>query len=128
MSDQYTTEMRQDLAHTVMGVLSDWGVPQENQVQLLGLPEKTKPRALNRYRDGQQPFPGDDETMERLAHLIAIEQALSVMFSYNPALGRLWVTTESDRFGGESPLSVMLSTGVDGMRRVRNHMDGGLDW
>ncbi len=127
MSTQYSAEMSADLAHTVMLILHDWGVEPSDQVTLLGLPSGTKPRALTRYRQGTA-LPEDADTGERIAHLVAIHQGLSVMFSYNPQLANLWVTTGSDRFGGASPLDVMLGSGIDGMRRVRDHMDGGFEW
>jgi len=107
--------------------MSSWKIDPADQVTLLGLPEKTKPRALKRYTEGT-PLPESEDTVARLTHLIAIQQYLGVMFSYNPLLGDLWITTPSDRFANHSPLEVMLSSGVKGMERVRGHMEGTPEW
>lgn len=120
-------EISVDLTHTVMRILSEWKVDPADQVKLLGLPEKTKPRALKRYTEST-PLPEQADSMARITHLIAIQQYLSVMFSYNPVLGDMWVTTPSERFNNQSPLEVMIVGGIDGMERVRNHMEGVPEW
>ncbi|OOZ40983.1 hypothetical protein BOW53_05510 [Solemya pervernicosa gill symbiont] len=120
-------EISVDLTHTVMRILSEWKVDPADQVKLLGLPEKTKPRALKRYTEST-PLPEQGDSMARITHLIAIQQYLSVMFSYNPVLGDMWVTTPSERFNNQSPLEVMIVGGIDGMERVRNHMEGVPEW
>ena len=126
MSITIPAEMRNDIVHTVMRILSDWKVEPADQVTLLGLPEKTKPRALKRYTEGTD-LPQSPEIDTRLGHILAIKQQLGVMFSYNPVLADMWITTPSDRFGDSSPLTIMLS-GLDGMQRVRNHMEGVFEW
>lgn len=126
MSVTIPDAMRTDLVHTVMRIFSDWKVEPADQVTLLGLPANTKPRALRRYTEGTE-LPNDPETNQRLAHIVAIKQQLGVMFSYNPMLGDMWITTPSGRFGDSAPLQVMLA-GLDGMQRVRDHMEGVPEW
>jgi hypothetical protein len=116
-----------DLGLTLLRVLSDWGVEPEHQVILLGLPEGTKPRALQRYRSGE-PLPSADDFTQRAHYILAIQNAVDSMYPHNAAAANYWVTTPTYFFGNRSPLEVMLHHGLEGMQRVINHLNGIDDW
>ena len=63
MSDH---DNRIELARVVMQILDDWEVTPEDQSRLLALPEKTRPRSLKRYRQGD-PLPDDRVTQRRMS-------------------------------------------------------------
>ena len=48
---------RTQLGEVVIAILDSWGIKEELQIVLLGLPDKTKPRHLTRFRRGQQALP-----------------------------------------------------------------------
>jgi hypothetical protein len=112
------------LTHEVMRILRSWQLDHDAQVALLGLPEDTKPRAMARHgRESSLPY--DAERLTRARYLLEIDHALAAAFPHNPDMAGLWVTTSSPRFGGGMPLDLMLRNGMEGMRRVLEHLHGG---
>jgi hypothetical protein len=87
------------------------------QCQLLGLPEREAGRRFRRYRTGS-PLPDDREVWTRVALLLRIENAAGQLFPHSALSANLWVTTPSKRFGGRTPLALMLEQGLEGIRRV----------
>lgn len=114
---------RERLTHEVMRVLRAWQVDHDAQVALLGLPADTKPRAMARHGQGRT-LPYDEAMLARARCLLAIDHALVSAFPHNPDMAGLWVTTASPRFGGRMPLDAMLTDGIEGMRRVLEHLHG----
>jgi len=122
-----TTERRMDLAQTLIRVLRNWGLSSEQQIALLGLPEGTKARALNKFVAGT-PFPDDYNSLMRANYLLSIQNAVSSLFPHNATAANYWMTTPSHYFTDHTPLDIMLNEGVDGMRRVLNYLNGDEDW
>ena len=120
------TEKRAELTREVFRVLAAWKVPSGAYPALLGLPADTRTRVLNRYRMGT-PLPAETEVYQRMALVMEIDSALHKLFPHSPASGDLWITTPRARFGGVTPLDIMLERGVPGMQRlvdVLNNQEG----
>lgn len=124
MSDQ---DHRAELARLVMQILDEWEVEPEDQPKLLGLPDKTRVRALNRYRQGD-PLPEDATTEQRLSCLLSIHKALLTVLPHNTAMVRYWVTSPNPRFANRTPLDVMLADGLAGMKQVVEVLTGRGEW
>lgn len=118
---------RHELTFLVIQILDGWGLTGDDQIRLLGLPEGTRSRVLQRHRKGQE-LPLDPGMMERIQLIVAIERALQSMFPHNPDLGRYWITSDNVRMGGETPLFVMLEQGLPGMRGILEHINGTGKW
>ncbi|MGD8999453.1 MAG: DUF2384 domain-containing protein [Granulosicoccaceae bacterium] len=119
---------RQSLARETMRILNDWQVPPELQVILLGLPENTKPRALNRFRAGEDIFAEDEQTLKRLSCIIGMSQALQSAFPHNPDMARYWATSPSRFLGDRTPLDIMVSHGLEGMQNLLDQLNGDHSW
>jgi hypothetical protein len=110
----------------VLEVMTAWGVEPMAQGQLLGLPQNDAGRRFRRYRMGAT-LPDDPEVWERVALLLRIENAANQLFPHSALSASLWVTTPSLRFGGTTPLQLMLDKGIEGIRRVERALaDQGL--
>ena len=116
-----------DLAQIVMQVLDEWGVEPGERVILLGLPENTPARALNRYRKGTA-FANDEETQQRLSHLLSIHRLVRTILPHNAAMASYWITSPNPYFNELTPLQVMLKYGLEGMERVVKHLNCSGDW
>jgi len=120
-------EERGCLAVAIVRTLDDWGIGAAEQVTLIGLPEKTKPREITRYRNGTA-LPEDRDIIQRCQHIIGIHHALQLIFAHNPQFPGLWVTDPKNRHFNGSAVDVMLREGVDGMARVRRLLERGSDY
>lgn len=131
MSEVHTGKLsaveRIELTRAIMGILDAWGMNAKQQVELLNLPPKTPTRALRRYRE-DTPFPQTNEVDERLEHIVGIVDALRTTYPHNPSMGNLWMNQSNKKFQDRSPLHVMVEEGLDGIMRVRSHLDCAYDW
>lgn len=118
---------RQSLTTAILEILDDWGVPAADQAHILGLAEDTKPRTLLRHRNGT-PLPEGEEIDQRCKELLAIASACRTAFPHTSNIANLWITTENRYFSGKTPLTIMLEYGIDGMQRIRSHLDGTGSW
>lgn len=115
------------LARSLLSSLDAWGVTAGEQVVLLGLPEGTKPRELNRFRMGT-PLPDDEQTRQRVKLLLSIQNSLDHSFPHSADMANLWVTTENIHLNERTPLQVMLEGGLDGMAMISNHLNATDNW
>lgn len=122
-----TQEERSRLAVAIVHTLDDWGVGPVEQIGLIGLPEKTRPRDITRYRNGTA-LPDDEEVIQRCQHIIGIHHALQLIFAHNPQFPGLWITDPANRHFDGSPVEMMLREGLSGMARVRRLLENGSDW
>ncbi|WP_455208908.1 MbcA/ParS/Xre antitoxin family protein [Kaarinaea lacus] len=120
-------ERRVDLARTLMAVLRNWGLTEQQKVSLLGLPEDTKARTINKFASGT-PFPDDYESLMRANYLLSIQNAVDSLFPHNATAANYWMTTSSHYFAEHTPLEIMLNEGLEGMKRVLNYLNGVEDW
>lgn len=112
----------------VMGVLDAWGIDARHRPALLGLPDNTCARRLNQYRRAATPLPDDETVLLRVHYILTIHDAVETMHPRNPHCGHYWVTTRNRFFTDNTPLEVMLEGGVEGMRRLVDHLNGTGEW
>jgi hypothetical protein len=117
---------RSRLARLTMDILEDWHLAPEDQLRLLGSPNKLKPRHLSRYRNGE-PFPEDDDLLEHARHLLGIQEALHLVFALNYNMPGFWLKNRNRVLKG-IPLEIMLDEGLNGMHRVWRHLDCTINW
>lgn len=132
MTDSITDQVlsledRNSLTKAIMNILDTWGMQAAEQVAILDLPEKTPKRMLRRYRD-DTPFPDTPEVMRRLEHIIGIADALRTTYPHNPQMGSIWMRRSNDRFQNKSPLQLIYDEGLDGILKIRTHLDCSFDW
>lgn len=116
-----------DLTKTVMTVLSNWSLESEQQMSLLGLPENTPKRALGGFRNGSA-VPKNPDFLHRAQCILAIQNAVDSIYPHNAYAANCWVTTQNLFFAYHTPLDIMLSEGLEGMKRVVDHLNGTEDW
>jgi hypothetical protein len=118
-----TTEEHVEITRTVMRLLAGWGVPAVQQPALLGLDALSHRRELNRCRFGAAlPDTGDVYARARL--LLEISSAVAQLFPHSSVAADVWVTTPQLRFGGQTPLQIMLEDGPQGMHRIVDYLMG----
>jgi len=113
----------QDLTRSAFRILHAWQVPVADWPRLLGLPEGTRKRELNRYRLGGA-LPDDPEIHQRLMLINEIDNALHSFFPHSGSSGSLWMTTPRARFGGTTPLDILLTRDVEGMELLLDVLNG----
>ena len=119
----HTTEEHVELSRAVMRLLGAWGVPAAEQPALLGLDPRIHRRELNRCRFGAA-LPDAGDVYERAQLLLAIGAAAAQLFPHSSVAAEVWATTPQLRFGGHTPLQIMLEEGCAGMRRVVDYLMG----
>ena len=123
----YTEEEFMYITKTVMNVLDSWNLTTEQTVQVLGLSSQTKKRQLDKYRT-LKAFKKDDLIIRRLSHVVGISDALRTTFPRNVNMSEKWMKTEHRRFDNETPLSVILEEGINGLCKVRAELDCTFAW
>jgi len=106
-------ESRQAMAEVVLALFERWELHAVNQAELLGC-ATVKPIMQ------QKILPQDAGMLQRVGHLLAIGRALKALYPYAPAERDQWVRRAHEKLGGNTPLEVMLSDGLSGIRRVRD--------
>jgi hypothetical protein len=128
VSDQaLSIEDRNSLTKAIMNILDTWGMQAAEQVAILDLPAKTPTRMLRRYRENT-PFPETPQVMSRLEHIIGIADALRTTYPHNPSMGAIWMRRSNDRFQNKTPLQLMAEEGLEGILKIRSHLDCSFDW
>lgn len=110
-----------------MELLDNWGTDGQQKIILLGLPQDMRTRKLERYRQDES-FPDTEVVNKHLEHLIGIADALRTSYPRNIEMGSLWLKKPHKRFENQTPLSVMTGRGLDGLIRVRSHLDCSFAW
>lgn len=115
------------LSRGVMNILDQWGLSAEQAVSVLDLPEKTPTRMLRRYRD-DTPLPDTEAVNARVDHILGIADALRTSWPHNPSMGLIWMKQKNSRFDKRSPVSILVEDGLDGIVKIRCHLDCTYDW
>jgi len=63
------------------------------------------------------------ETLERIAHLLAIHKRLRLLFNRNSDLGKNWVRTNNKAFKGKPPIDIMLRGRISDLEMVRRYLE-----
>ena len=123
----YTDEEFLYITNTVMQVLDSWNLTTEQTVKVLGLSSQTKKRQLDKYRT-LKAFPKDEAIIKRLSHVVGISDALRTTFPRNINMSEKWMKTQHRRFNNETPLSVILDQGINGLCKVSAELDCTFAW
>jgi hypothetical protein len=124
---QINSEQRASLSRIVMRILDEWEIEDDDKIKVLNLPEDTKPRILNHYRNNTA-LPDTSEVNERIEQLIAISEALRTTYPHNYRMSMHWLNTPHRRFNQQTPLNVILENGLNGMITVRADLDCAYAW
>ena len=118
---------RVELTRAIMHILDGWEIDASDQINILDLPEKTPARAVRRYRENT-PLPDDSNVMERIVHILGIAEALRTTYPRNNKMGAHWLRKPHRRFNQQTPLSVILTGGLNGLISVRADVDCTFSW
>jgi uncharacterized protein (DUF2384 family) len=111
----------------IFDILRGLGISEADQINLLGFPKATKPRMLQRYHN-DTPLPDEEETIERMTHILAIAEALRTTYPCNYGMAKKWLQAPHRRFNKRTPIEVMLDEGVGGLIAVRADLDCAYAW
>jgi hypothetical protein len=127
MALSVTGEQRIEFTNQVMKMLDSWGTTGEDKIVLLGLPEDTRSRKLEKYRR-DEAFPDTTQVNEHLEHLVGIADALRTTFPRNVEMCAIWIRQPHRRFDNETPIALMIRKGLKGIIQVRAHLDCSFAW
>ena len=122
-----STDRRVALTNQIMELLDSWGANGQQKIVLLGLPEDMRARKLERYRQNEA-FPDNEIVNEHMEHLVGIADALRTSYPRNIEMGSIWLKKPHKRFSDQSPMSVMINRGLDGLVQVRSQLDCSFAW
>ncbi|MCK5091375.1 MAG: DUF2384 domain-containing protein, partial [Gammaproteobacteria bacterium] len=74
------------------------------------------------------PLPDKANIMERVVHVLGIDDALRTTFPRNHKMGAHWLRKPHRRFNRRTPLSVILQDGLNGLISVRADVDCAFAW
>jgi uncharacterized protein (DUF2384 family) len=115
------------LTRTIMRILDEWRMPAAGIINVIGLPEETRPRHLERFR-GDTAFPDEQQIVERLTHLAGIADALRTMFPHGNQMAIAWMNKPNRRLANRTPVMAMSEDGLSGLIQVRSEVDCTFDW
>ncbi|MBL1274802.1 MAG: DUF2384 domain-containing protein [Ectothiorhodospiraceae bacterium] len=127
---------RVDLTILVIDLLNNWQIDNAEKIILLGLPDKTRSRAMTRFAQHSEkpqanmpeaPLPFDEPMLERIEHLRGIADSLRLANPRKSQAGALWLKRPLPRLGKRTPLAIMLENGLEGLVTVRKHLDCSFD-
>lgn len=107
-------ESLRSAAQLVLEVLDRWDLPEAGRASLLGL----APHRLEAHRQGR-PLPCDEQCLQRAALILEIDGLLRRLHPESEQHQRLWLTTPSEAFGGQTPLAVTERHGYQGLQALR---------
>jgi hypothetical protein len=122
-----TYEDKGVLAGMIIQLLDAWEIDSARQIAFLSLPEKTPLRAIRKYRKNT-PFPEIDMLNQKIEHIIGIADALRTTYPRNSQMGAQWMNKPHRRFGGRTPVNIMLEQGLKGFIAVRSQLDCAFAW
>lgn len=114
------------IARNTMRLLDEWGFDSKQIIQLLALPQTTRLRHLEKFRNGNA-FPESSSTAARIEHIAGIADALRTTFPRNSHISSRWLRTPHRRFRNKTPMETMLQS-ESGLLRVRSELDCTYAW
>jgi ethanolamine transporter EutH len=129
MSDKkYNNEEMVSISKTVMRYLDAWQLTSEEIIVTLGLDEKLPKRHLQNFRSGSKVLPQETEVMQRIEHVAGIVDALRTAYPMNAPMRERWVHKPCRRFQGNTPLSAIMTQGMNGLVNTRIEIDCAYGW
>lgn len=95
-----------------------WGLKASDQRILLGDPASS---TFYKWRNGEGPAVPRD-TLERISYIMGIYKALRILYPTEERAAA-WPNRPNRRFGGDTPLDVMLKGSVTNLADVRRYLD-----
>lgn len=109
------------LLSMVFRLMEKWQLDTRQQATLLGVRSTStiyrwKNHGAKRLRE---------ETLVRIAHLLAIHKLLRLLFPRNPELRKAWVRARNKaaRFGGERPIDILLRGEITDLLLARSYLE-----
>ncbi len=127
MENKYSKEKMLEITGSVVNYLDQWQLNSEEVMEVLGIPD-VKPRHLPKYRKMDTALPQTDEVFSRIDHIVGIADALRTTFPFSDKMRVMWLRKPHRRFRKNTPLSVILKEGVNGLMRVRVEVDCAYGW
>lgn len=127
MEKEHTQEKMLLITGRVINYLDQWKLSEAEIINILGVPE-IKPRHLSHYRKGEKALPQTQEVYQRIDHIVGIADALRTTYPFSDKMRLLWLRKPHRRFKKQTPLSVILDEGINGLMRVRVEVDCAYGW
>ena len=108
-------------------ILENWQLVDEDQLSLLGLNGKIKPRHLYQFRRGDKAFDFDSDLNSKVEMILGIYEALGTSYPTNKDYPAIWLKRSVRKFKNKAPLELMLSGDI-GMKRVWHFLDCTQGW
>lgn len=127
MENKLSKEEMLDVTGKVIQYLDSWQLRPGEVFSILGMPDE-KSRNLPQYRKMQKSLPQTEEVFTRVDHIIGIADALRTTYPFSDKMRLMWLRKPHRRFRKDTPLSVILNEGVNGLMRVRVEVDCAYGW
>ncbi len=128
MSDDIQQQAMADITRAVMSLLDKWKLDNNTMHQILAMPETVKERNFAAFRNGNAVFPNHPEVLRRCRYLLHIADALRTAYPMNPKMAGYWIHQGQRRFGGRTPISMILTDGEAGLMSVLSELDCTFAW
>jgi uncharacterized protein (DUF2384 family) len=106
------------MQRAVGAIFGRWGATDVDAAVILG---GISPKTYRRWREGQYGRVNRD-LADRMSHILGIHRALRIIFA-EPAQGYRWMSQPNARFGGQTPLQLLLQGGMEDLGRLRGYLD-----
>jgi hypothetical protein len=105
---------------TFFAVCRAWGISATDERALLGWPPSS---TFHKYKSGGAGTLSFD-TLTRISLVLGIYKALQLLYA-EPAFADRWMLMPNANpiFGGQTPMALVASTGLDGLLQVRRLLD-----
>jgi hypothetical protein len=123
-----TSEQQTQITQAVMALLDEWQLGVDEMQQLLLLPSNVRARAFQKFRDGHETFPEEENTLRRANYLLRIADALRTTYPRNPKMAGQWVKMRHRRFRNRTPLQMIFEGGEMGLVAVLSELDCTFSW
>ena len=110
------------LSEYVVKLLSSWNISPESQIKILDLPDDTRTRTLQKYKQGY-PLPRSKQILIRIEHLLAIDEALRTSYPLNSNMGKIWMNKPHRRFQKRTPHAVLSEGRLNNLISIRADLD-----
>jgi hypothetical protein len=106
------------------GLIKAWGLTEQEQIKLLGLPRSSE---LRRWKSGLSSTAINNDLLERVSVLLGIFAALNTLLP-DPERADAWLRAPNAAplFGGRRALDRMTSGAMSDLYLVRQYLDGQL--
>ena len=109
---------------TFAAIADLWGLNEEQRRLVLGYPSRSTYQNWMKLAREQGEVTLDVDALMRLSAVFGVHQALGVLFAdAQEQLGWLKGPHDAPLFGGQTPLSLIVSGSLDGILQVRRFLD-----